>query len=451
MTLQYAPMDPVQLLTQCPAPLKRRAACEECRTKKLKCTREQPSCSRCAREHIGCVYSVQKEMGRPKKRARAVDVPTAGRPDAVGEGGGAEVTREQQWPWSSTPFPNTDIARVGGRSGLVDSARGNLQPWLQTIDLAIPNEQAVPELDRDSASDSTPPVNLLSEPAFSRSHSYTQIHSTSPDLVHQSWNSSTDMLIDPSLSDPALATCLPEPQFLPTCACLSTMYLTLSTLESLTTFPFPSALHPLREAMQTAAEIISCPICPTKFLAAIHNTNLVSTLLVSIAERYSKIIQSITIEALRAERSNATKTFRLANVNTGTSAFPANGSGGSADAFSIELTPHEWRLLAKKVVRVEIYRPPSDALYSVPTGPIGDGTAGGSSYASPTSLMALAHRLQERQRHWHGPTHRVPSDIPRTREGRMLGCPRTSEGSSEHACMRLAGHTIKLIEGMDWS
>ncbi|KAI7207381.1 hypothetical protein KC333_g9444 [Hortaea werneckii] len=49
---------------------KLRAACDECRLKKLKCTGEQPACSRCVREGIQCIYSPQKPMGRPKKRQR---------------------------------------------------------------------------------------------------------------------------------------------------------------------------------------------------------------------------------------------------------------------------------------------------------------------------------------------------------------------------------------------
>jgi len=64
------------------------AACDECRecrlhcnlselrlnqytgSRKLKCSGEFPQCSRCGREGIRCVYSPQKQMGRPRKRRR---------------------------------------------------------------------------------------------------------------------------------------------------------------------------------------------------------------------------------------------------------------------------------------------------------------------------------------------------------------------------------------------
>lgn len=36
--------------------------------KKLKCTGEQPKCSRCEKRGIECIYAPQKTMGRPRKR-----------------------------------------------------------------------------------------------------------------------------------------------------------------------------------------------------------------------------------------------------------------------------------------------------------------------------------------------------------------------------------------------
>ncbi|KAK0746106.1 hypothetical protein B0T18DRAFT_429128 [Schizothecium vesticola] len=49
-------------------PQKRRA-CDECRTKKLACSKELDGCGRCKKEGIKCIYSAQKTMGRPRKRA----------------------------------------------------------------------------------------------------------------------------------------------------------------------------------------------------------------------------------------------------------------------------------------------------------------------------------------------------------------------------------------------
>ncbi|KAL1893751.1 hypothetical protein Sste5346_006254 [Sporothrix stenoceras] len=49
---------------------KKRRACDECRTRKLACTKEADGCRRCKREGIACIYSAQKPMGRPRKRPR---------------------------------------------------------------------------------------------------------------------------------------------------------------------------------------------------------------------------------------------------------------------------------------------------------------------------------------------------------------------------------------------
>ncbi|KAK8050665.1 hypothetical protein PG994_012395 [Apiospora phragmitis] len=45
-------------------------ACDECRSRKLACSKEADGCARCKREGIVCHYSPQKQMGRPRKRPR---------------------------------------------------------------------------------------------------------------------------------------------------------------------------------------------------------------------------------------------------------------------------------------------------------------------------------------------------------------------------------------------
>lgn len=36
----------------------------------MKCSGDKPSCTRCQREDIVCIFSAQKQMGRPRKRRR---------------------------------------------------------------------------------------------------------------------------------------------------------------------------------------------------------------------------------------------------------------------------------------------------------------------------------------------------------------------------------------------
>ncbi|KAK3953136.1 hypothetical protein QBC32DRAFT_125590 [Pseudoneurospora amorphoporcata] len=61
-------------------PVKRRA-CDECRARKLACSKEPDGCARCKREGVHCNYSAQKPMGRPRKRPH-IDVAEASRKEA---------------------------------------------------------------------------------------------------------------------------------------------------------------------------------------------------------------------------------------------------------------------------------------------------------------------------------------------------------------------------------
>ncbi|KAH8705831.1 aflatoxin regulatory protein-domain-containing protein [Talaromyces proteolyticus] len=54
------------------APLKLRDSCDACATSKLKCSKEKPTCSRCAKRNIACEYVAMKRGGRkPGSRSHA--------------------------------------------------------------------------------------------------------------------------------------------------------------------------------------------------------------------------------------------------------------------------------------------------------------------------------------------------------------------------------------------
>ncbi|TFA98602.1 hypothetical protein CCMA1212_009732 [Trichoderma ghanense] len=46
-------------------------ACDECRSRKIACSKEPNGCDRCLKDGHPCVYSAQKPMGRPRKRRHA--------------------------------------------------------------------------------------------------------------------------------------------------------------------------------------------------------------------------------------------------------------------------------------------------------------------------------------------------------------------------------------------
>lgn len=75
-----------------------RASCDACQSLKVKCSQDKPSCGRCSRIGLGCVYSPLRRMGRPKKRASAA-------------------------PSAASSSPPTDAATPASQSRLHDGQR----------------------------------------------------------------------------------------------------------------------------------------------------------------------------------------------------------------------------------------------------------------------------------------------------------------------------------------
>jgi hypothetical protein len=367
-------------------------------------------------------------MGRPKKRQRTEEEEhqaSAGSQNTSTSG----QQHRQQLLWGNGLLAGTNGAvnfSTSGQAhnGLVNFNVGDV--WMQNADWgsstnnSILSEQAIPGLTPDSSSNTPPTINLPPELQSSAAAAHTHQH------AHR--DPSTQMLLDPSLVN---GTNLGVPQSgLPSCACLSTMYLSLNILQSMdSSFTFPFALHPLREAMQTAFEVLECQQCPTKFITAVQNTQLLGTLLMSIAERYSKVLESITSESLRAEVAVEMKKFRLQDLNTSTSHLHGGGLGCAA-VFAVEMSPADWRGMAKKVVRAEVHGP-------------SDGNN------CCCYFKGLTAKMQERQEKWHRPDHVMPDDMPRTADGTPIGGHYTPK--EDHVCMKLIAYADKLVEGFDWS
>ncbi|SMR45501.1 unnamed protein product [Zymoseptoria tritici ST99CH_3D1] len=371
--------------------VKLRAACDECRFKKLKCGGERPLCARCQRENIVCVYSPQHTMGRPKKRQRTDE----GAPSTKA---GTKTTRFK----SMRPTAQADEATFdSGHYDAPFTPGGTVQPWL-TDDWA-----AVPSLTPDN----------------STSHS----ESTFIPPLEMPANIDGTLLGDDFHLEPVEMSLPTGPA--PKCACLSTLYLTLNTIQTMDeSFAFPFALHPLREAMQTASSLLTCTECPTRFITGLQNTELLGTLLVSIAERFGKILDSISQESERATTAEETKKFRLADLSDSNSHLHT-GDLGCAASFILDLSPDEWRSMTKKVVRVEVHGPAN-----------GD--------ACCPYFMQLLGQMEERQNRWHKLP--LPKDYP---GGNKMGTLRrpgeTKDG--EHHCLKNAMFAKQLVEDLDWS
>ncbi|KAI5251258.1 hypothetical protein E4T42_04434 [Aureobasidium subglaciale] len=194
------------------------------------------------------------------------------------------------------------------------------------------------------------------------------------------------------------------------CACLSSMYLSLDNLRAMNTFSFPSSLYCLREMLATAKSCIDC--------------RLLGTLLLSLAERYNRILKTINSDARIAEESNRVKTLEISGGGTLMPVHDPMGRLGSTEPLVLELIPSEWRKLAKKVVRAEVY---------------------GTSDAGRASFKSVLTTLEERQALWHKmePTDDCPD--PERRRQEMY------TRNDNPICLTLAREAKKLVELFDFS
>lgn len=163
------------------------------------------------------------------------------------------------------------------------------------------------------------------------------------------------------------------------CACLSAIYLTLDNLRAMQDFAFPYSLHLLRKAIGTGSDVLQCKYCPTRFLTATQNVQLLGLLLVSLVERYDKILSAIDLEAQRCVLTGETKRFRVGDM-TAIHSRLHTGTPDCPGSFTLELKPAEWVAMAKKVVRAEICERSSDGC---------------------PNFFSLTHDIEQRQNGWH--------------------------------------------------
>jgi hypothetical protein len=411
-------------------------------------------------------------MGRPKKRQRTeneTEEEFAAHDIALDESNDRAYLGLQQTGQisSSEGISSTWNSGVPGfDTNSFDTAftpDGTLQPWMlptNVVDWDVPmvdnhDSNGIPSLTPDTSSNNSPPILQFQQGLQDIPHPAQNIHHTHQPQPHPT--------TDPSLTG--------HP---PTCACLSTLYLTLSTLATMSpsgSFPFPTSLHSLREAMSTASQAITCPVCPTLFITGLQNVQLLNALLMSLAERFSRILASISTEAKDLEIYNSntslspherkTKTFRMADLST--PGHMHSGGPGCAAAFELSFTPGEWRSMAKKVVRAEVHGPSSQ------DGQDGSSSSSECSSSRPPYLLGLITQMEKRQERMH----RAPPsfDHPRDQTGNVMS--RTFEmgsesrggggsgeqgvgerehanGKGEHLCLKMLAGTRKMVDGLDW-
>ncbi|PYI01733.1 hypothetical protein BO78DRAFT_353113 [Aspergillus sclerotiicarbonarius CBS 121057] len=324
--------------------VKRHAACDECRNRKLKCSGEPTGCTRCLKQGLLCHYSVQKQMGRPpKKRMREDDhLPSFGLSCNV--------------PWTS----DSDLTSLGSSAfGTTENTPSNCTSQTSPhIFFADGNDNHAGQFFLNKPID-TIPTTASPWPDFSNvSSSSANLFTPPPDLSQMQFPPTSPP--DSDSSDRQ-------------CPCLSCLYLCLSHLSSLA--PFPVSHHTLCSlyiGARTAQAVIRCQICPMSFSTGMQNVTFTGTLLTVIADTW-----------LRVSKANA--------MDLGRQATPP----AYAAAIDSSSDPMEgWKDWLRQTVR-----------YGVVGGPYDQ--AGIPVCADIASLLALIEEMEARQRRWHR-SHPLP-------------------------------------------
>ncbi|KAM9874534.1 hypothetical protein VDGL01_11364, partial [Verticillium dahliae] len=173
------------------------------------------------------------------------------------------------------------------------------------------------------------------------------------------------------------------------CACLATLYLILDELQQATELQFPSGLTLLRGWWEKIMAPLQCAICPQRYVTSVQNTQLISTVLISMTTNYRAILEAIDAETERSTQHSETKTWTL--VQPASDAAGAGFSCQTVGYFVLDINPAEWRALARKTVKAEIF--------------------GVVDNKSRLYFLSLVDELEARQVRWHASPH-CP-DIPK--------------------------------------
>ncbi|KXJ95549.1 hypothetical protein Micbo1qcDRAFT_27244 [Microdochium bolleyi] len=381
---QPLPMPAKAEVHEAPAPTPKHRACDECRSRKLACTKEPDGCSRCKREAITCHYSPQKQMGRPRKRPREDNEPKSGTP---AEEPAAKTAMAEAPPNVADPGMAL-IDLLLGEENLYDMSSSldfmGLSTEAQVPDFHLPMEtpkesqdqyqfswggdvgnfdfgpsdqvQGFSNSDYDldsflAATEPSPPVEQV--PALSPHNSN---YASTPDSP-----ATTTNYTSVTAASPALPT--------QRCGCSGALYLALTSLHSLEK-DVTGAVRQARLAAKTAYEVVNCSVCAPTIeqlplitapiaMQAFQNKMLLGTLIPSIVHAYSTILRMADAEsqAARAERRQLVfKLNDLGGIWGGISGGgPGNGCNATQQYNFREMDPTLWRLTVRALLKLDVY------------------------------------------------------------------------------------------------
>jgi len=391
----------------------KRRACDECRGRKLACSKEADGCARCKREGIKCVYSPQKRMGRPRKH-RPVEVAEA--PSTVSEP--TEGRKEDAHPLVVPDFQFDSTIGMDLDLSFLDVGDMDMN-FLEIVD---PNTQFPPAPAPTSLNQGTSPFEKQLEqsqaggPFWAMSGGLSQINfddpvggsvpPLAPEITPEEVARllSTDHETLPSLSPPSTTSpsthaSSPEWDSNTSCGCLSAIYL---ALDSLRTLPkeVSDAMRVARTATKAAHDTILCPVCgdppldpqARPSIQSFQSVMMLGALLPSLANAYMRILTMVDTEAAAADRERRKIPFTLSKYGGlwGYLAKMDPVKCGAPDRLEgALLEPILWRLTVRALLKMDVYG-------------INDLTPGvGEDGAQQPGLKDIITMMEERSRRRH--------------------------------------------------
>lgn len=162
------------------------------------------------------------------------------------------------------------------------------------------------------------------------------------------------------------------------CACLSVLYLLLERLRIKSQLIAPDDLFLIRDSLEKLTAVIYCEKCPQRYFSIIQNAVILGVVCLCIAESYARVLEAIDREEARASRTGEQKLVNIFMIAGGL--LSGQGDPESSYPFSAEMSPAEWKVLMRRLVKAEVL---------------------GIEGRRDKCFLALIEQLDERQRRWH--------------------------------------------------
>ncbi|TGO92052.1 hypothetical protein BPOR_0011g00020 [Botrytis porri] len=338
-------------------------ACDECRIRKLACSKDPNGCERCVRENISCHYSQQKQMGRPRKRQFIETI--RDEPPNTQNNLQPLLDDGTLLPFFGDELYNLDDNDFAEPYYTNSSFNGfdPAQQFPQTLPLDTPTPLWASNVDDGRNMWHFGNGDMLDSVPIDFSNMNMEKLGEAQPEANQEAELSTGS--NPSSSSPS-GSDGPFPISGDKCSCLSSMYLSLSALQQ-----FPSdideALKVVRGASIVASKAIWCPSCgaialisPIPSIEAFQNTMLIGTILPIIANGYGRLLKMVDEATAEAIAKGQTKIFRyLEYGGLCEHQRPINEAvaciGNESSMADREMQPAEWRTTVRALLRADVY------------------------------------------------------------------------------------------------